>query len=297
MIIGYETGLNTDDQTTYELKKLTVWVPSSDGGEKVTYTTADFADQITKINANGAFDGNYTNDTGILDTVSQLAFDSNGKVLFVSTDATTPGTPDDAAVATATAAAGLSATVNTDSATTLTLADNTTNITIAPEALVLQKNGPKDYAVTTVSDINLNQNYFAAGKVLEYHQALGTASDIEADVVIVSYQAAANAITGLAYGTNPTAAMLVAGAAGNYTPTAPAVATSGDDITYSLATGADAAFTINATTGVVSWTAAPAAGTYQLTVVAEVAAGDLTTGWASPAPQTVNLTVTTTAAP
>ena len=263
MIVGYETGLATDDQETYELKKLTVWIPNSEGGEKVTYTSDDFANQIKRINANTAFDGVYTNDTGILDTVSQLAFDAEGKLLFVSTD--TNGVANNQSVTVVTDPNGIT---DTDSAAEITLSDGNTKLKLADDALILQYNGAKDYKVTTISDINLNENYLAGGKQITYHQTLGTTTDKVVDVLVVTYSKVQATITPSTYNAAATTNALTVPVAssGSILPDALAICDDGSEVSYSLAAGTNSAFTINEGTGEISWSSAPAAGTYTVNV-------------------------------
>ena len=188
IIVGYETGLNVDDQTTYELKKLTAWIPSSDGGQKVTYAASDFANQIKAINGVALTAAN--NDTNILDSVAQLTFDADGLLLFVSTD--TDGVADGAAVALdANSGAELA---DSNSASQLvvdvngtpTLGTDDVTLKLADDALVLVKKGAKNYAVTTISDINLKED---VTKNVYWHQTLGTTTDQIVDVLYVTYTA------------------------------------------------------------------------------------------------------------
>ena len=186
IIVGYETGLNVDDQTTYELKKLTAWIPSSDGGQKVTYAASDFANQIKAINGVALTAAN--NDKHILDSVAQLTFDADGLLLFVSTD--TDGVADGAAVALDAGSGAKLADSNSASQLvvdvngTPTLGTDDVTLKLAGEALVLVKNGAKDYAVTTISDINLKED---VTKNVYWHQTLGTATDQIVDVLYVTY--------------------------------------------------------------------------------------------------------------
>lgn len=178
IIVGYETGLNVDDQATYELKKLTVWVPSANGGEKVTYTATDFANQIKKLN-DQTLDADTSDDTNTFDTISQLAFDADGQLLFVSTD--TDGVADNQPVT-----ADLDTDELADSNSASTLKTATETLKLADSALVLEKKGAKNYAVTTISDINLKED---VTKTVTWHKALGTAADQVVDVLYVTYTA------------------------------------------------------------------------------------------------------------
>ena len=270
IVVGYETGLNVDDEDTYELKKLTVWVPTSDGGKKVTYTASDFANQIKKIN-NQTLDADTSNDTNTFDTITTLAFDNNGLLLFVSADADGDGVADDAAVATVDDTLTASS-----SATQFTLSDGTSTVKLADEALILVKNKAKDYAVTTISDVNLNENYLAGGKKIYWHKSLGTNTDQVADVLYVVYSKVQAAITPSTYNTTTNALSVKVGSSGTLAPDAPATCDDGSTVTYSLASGTNTAFTINEETGVISWASAPTAGDYTLNVqqsVSEAADG------------------------